>query len=143
MLYRDFYAELGKLLYSVADISGVITQKEKKTLDEIVRKELVPAENHVDEFGTDAAFYTEMEFDYLDEEIADAEPAFESFIDFVEEHHTAFDEKMKKISLHVANELANAYHKKNKKEVALIKMLKQKLENIEPSKNKKQLIIKD
>ena len=102
MLYKDFYSELGKLLYAVADIDGVITQSEKKVLHEIVRKELVPAEKHKDEFGTDAAYYAEIEFEYLDEEIGDADAAFNSFIDFVEEHHTAFDAKMKKVCLHVA-----------------------------------------
>ncbi|MBI4944956.1 MAG: hypothetical protein HY840_00985 [Bacteroidetes bacterium] len=127
MLYKDFYSELGKLLYAVADIDGVITPAEKKALHEIVRKELVPAEKHKDEFGTDTAYYAEMEFDYLDEEIGDAEAAFNSFIDFVEEHHMAFDEKMKKVCLHVAKEIANAYHKTNKKEKALIEKLKERI----------------
>ena len=73
MLYKNFYSELGKLLYAVADIDGVITQAEKKALHEIVKKELVPAEKHTDEFGTDAAYYAEIEFEYLDEEQMDAE----------------------------------------------------------------------
>ena len=131
MLYKDFYSELGKLLYAVADIDRVITQAEKKTLHDIVKRELVPAEKHKDEFGTDAAYYAEIEFEILDEEIGDAETAFNSFIDFVEEHHTAFDENMKKVCLHVAKEIAKAYHKTNKKEKALIKKLKEKIENID------------
>jgi hypothetical protein len=131
MEYKDFYAELGKLLYAVADTDGVITQKEKKALQDIVKNELVPAERHMDAVGTDAAYYTEIEFDFLDEEIADAETAFNSFIDFVEEHHTAFDERMKKISLHVVKELANAYHGTNKKEKKLINELRKKLNRIE------------
>ena len=131
MIYKEFYSELGKLLYAVADIDGVINQKEKQAMKDIVRKELVPAENHTDAFGTDAAYYTEMEFDFLDEEIGDAEAAFESFIAFVEEHHTAFDEGMKKIALHIVKELASAYRGTNKKEKALIEKLKKNLENIE------------
>jgi len=135
MEYKDFYAELGKLLYAVADIDGVITQKEKKALQDIVKKELVPVEMHTDEVGTDAAYYTEIEFDFLDEEIGDTEAAFNSFIDFVEEHHTAFDERMKKVSLHVAKELANAYHGTNKKEKKLINELRKKLNRIEVKKS--------
>jgi uncharacterized protein YeaO (DUF488 family) len=131
MKYKEYYAELGKLLYAVADIDGAITQKEKKALQDIIRKELAPAEKIRDEFGTDVAYYAEMEFDFLDEEIADAEAAFESFIDFVEDHHTAFDEKMKKTCLHVAKELASAYHGRNIKENELIEKLKKKLEKIE------------
>jgi uncharacterized tellurite resistance protein B-like protein len=131
MLYKDFYSELGKLLYAVADIDGVITQSEKKVLHEIVRKELVPSEKHKDEFGTDAAYYAEIEFEYLEEEISDADAAFNSFIDFVEEHHTAFNEKMRKICIHVAKEIANAYHKTNKKEKLIIKRLKEQIELID------------
>ncbi len=52
MLYKKFYSELGKLLYAVAEIDGIITNKEKKALLEIVKKELVPADNHIDKFGT-------------------------------------------------------------------------------------------
>ena len=131
MLYKYVYSELGKLLYAVADIDGVITQAEKNALQEIVRKELVPAEKHKDEFGSDAAYYAEIEFNYLEDEISDADAAFNSFIDFVEEHHTAFDEKMKKVCLHVAKEIARAYHKTNKKEKTLIKKLKEKIEKID------------
>lgn len=139
MKYKDFYSELGKLLYAVADIDHVITQKEKKALYDIVKNELVPSERHTDQFNTDVAFYTEMEFDFLDESIGDTEAAFNSFIDFVEDHHTAFDERMKKVSLHVAKELAQAYHGTNKKEKVLIDKLKEKLNKIEIKKVKKKL----
>lgn len=130
MKYKDFYSELGKLLYAVADIDGVITQKEKKSLYYIVKNELVPSEKHIDEFNTDVAYYTEMEFDFLDEEIGDAETAFNSFIDFVEDHHTAFDGQMKKVSLHVAKELAEAYRGTNKKEKKLLERLEERLNRI-------------
>lgn len=140
MNYKDFYAELGKLLYAVADIDGVITQKEKKALYEIVKNKLVPAEMHTDEYNTDAAYYTEMEFDILDEQIADTEAAFNSFIDFVEDHHTAFDERLKLTCLQVAKKLAFAYHGTNKKEKILIKKLTERLNKIEIKNGKKKLL---
>ncbi|MGZ4047869.1 MAG: hypothetical protein ACXVNN_00830 [Bacteroidia bacterium] len=127
MIYKEFYSELGKLLYAVADIDGAISKKEKKKLQDIVKNELAPVETIKDSFGTDVAFYSEMEFDFMDEEIIDAESAFESFIDFIEEHQTAFDESMKKASLLVAEELANVYYGTNKKEKTLIEKLKWKL----------------
>jgi uncharacterized tellurite resistance protein B-like protein len=130
MLYTEFYSELGKLLYAVADIDGVVTQKEKKALHDIIRKQLVPSEAHADSFGTNAAYYAEAEFDFVDEQITDSETAFNSFIDYVEEHHTAFDEKMKKVCLHVANEIASAYKGKNKNETALIHKLRRKLDKL-------------
>jgi hypothetical protein len=139
MLYKEFYSELGKLLYAIADIDQVITQKEKIKLQEMVKKELAPKENHTDEYGTNAALYAEMEFDFLDEEIIDSESAFNSFIDFVEEHQSAFDEKLKNICMHLAIELANAYYGTNKKEKILIETLKRKIKNIEIKKRKNHL----
>jgi uncharacterized tellurite resistance protein B-like protein len=142
MYYKEFYSELGKLLYAVADIDGMITHQEKRKLQEIVKKELVPSEKHLDEFGTDAAYYSEIEFDFQDEEIGDAEAAFNSFIDFVEDHHTAFDEKMLKACLHVARELAAAYRGTNRKEKALVDKLKNQLELIETKYPKKHVASK-
>ena len=136
MLYKEFYSELGKLLYAVADIDKVITQQEKKELQKIVRSELVPFEKHTDEFGTDAAYYSEIEFEINDEEIIDSDSAFNSFIDFITEHHTAFDEKMKKVCIHVVEEIASSYKGKNKKEKEISKKLKDKLTKIELKKSK-------
>jgi uncharacterized tellurite resistance protein B-like protein len=135
MLYKEFYSELGKLLYAISDIDGVISKTEKKKLQEIVKEELVPVESHVDGFGTNAGFYSEIEFDFLDEEIADAESAFESFVSFVEEHHTAFDERMKKVSLRLMKELAASYYGTNKKEKKLIQKAVKLLGNIETKKS--------
>ncbi|MCX6312945.1 MAG: hypothetical protein NT084_15095 [Bacteroidetes bacterium] len=132
MLYQEFYSELGKLLYAVADFDGTITKKEKRTLYEIVRKKLVPSEKHKDEFGTDVAYYVGMEFDYCDEENSDPEIAFSSFIDFVEEHHTAFDAKLKKVCLLAPLELAKANHKTNKVKKLLIRRLKNEIDKIYP-----------
>jgi hypothetical protein len=130
MLYKNFYAELGKLLYAVADIDHVITPEEKKKLQDIVKNKLVPQDVHTDAFGTDTAYYTEMEFDFLDEQIGDAVVAFESFIDFVEDHHTAFDKQMKNTALRIAKELAAAYEGTSRKERALLEKLQKSLRKI-------------
>lgn len=130
MLYKELYSELGKLFYAVADIDGVINQKEKIALQNIVKNELVPLENQKDSFGTNTAYYSEFEFDFLDEEISDTASAFNSFLDFVEEHSTSFDENAKKLCLNTVTELASAYRKTSKKERKLIEELKKKLETI-------------
>jgi hypothetical protein len=134
MIYKQFYSELGKLLYAIADIDGVITPQEKKVLQNSVQKELVAHEQHVDEFGTDAAYYAEIEFDFLDEQIADAESAFESFIGFIENHHTALDKNIINACKHIAKELAKAYRGTNKKEKILIEKLKHTLDKLEIKK---------
>lgn len=131
MIIKQFYSEFGKLLYAIADIDDWVTPEEKKKLQEIVKNELVPAEESVDRYGTDLAYYSEIEFDFLDEEIMDAEAAFESFIDFVEEHHTAFDIRIKKACIRIAKELASVYRGTNKKEKFLVEKLKQSLHKID------------
>lgn len=134
MLYKEFYAELGKLLYAVADIDGVITQREKRAIKDIVKNELVPKERHMDEFGTDAAFYAEFEFDVLDELYLDPQEALFSFTGFVDEHQTAFDKKLLNVCIRVAERLAYAYHATNKKEKTMLDKLKKKLHSIEKNK---------
>jgi len=134
MLYKNLYAEIGKLLYAAADIDHVISKQEKEVLQNIVTKELLPYEKQVDSYNTNLAYYSEFEFDFLDEEIADTEAAFNSFIDFVEEHHTAFDKNMKKVCIHIVKELSAAYYGTNKKEKELIKKLVTRLEKIELKK---------
>lgn len=130
MLYKEFYSELGKLLYAIADSDGVITKQERTALLELVKKELVPNENSIDEFGTDAAFYPEFEFDIMDDAITEPKVAFESFINFMEMHRKAIDKKLIKIALKVATKIADSYYQTNKKEHDLINMLKNKLNHL-------------
>jgi len=127
MFYRQFYSELGKLLFALANVDGIITKKEKETLHDLVKTELAPAESHTDKFGTDAAYYTEMEFEILEDNMMDAEQAFDSFLFFIENHPTAIDDRMRIATLKVAKKLADTYHKNSKKEKEFIKKLEAKL----------------
>jgi uncharacterized tellurite resistance protein B-like protein len=127
MFYRKYYSELGKLLYAIANADGVISEKEKQEVKNLVRSELVPVEKHTDKFGTDAAFYTEIEFDIMDENFQDVEAAFDSFISFAEAHHTAIDQNMRDSALRITTQLVGLYRKKHKKEKALLRQLEKTL----------------
>lgn len=127
MLYRQFYSELAKLLYAVANIDGKVSNKEREALRNIVRTELVPAEKHVDGFGTDAAYYAEIEFDILEETMAEPEDAFESFVNYINQHHSAVDSRMRALSMKTAQKIADSYHKNSHKEKALMERLKKAL----------------
>ena len=127
MRYKNFYSELGKLLYAVAKADGKISPKEAQEIHKAVAEELVPQEPHTDEFGTDAAHFTEIEFEIMDETMADPETAFDSFITYVEEHHTAFDERLKRITLEVAQRVADSYRGVNRKEAEILDRLKTKV----------------
>lgn len=134
MNHKEFYSELGKLLYAVIDNDGVVSKSEKERLKSIVKKQLVPLEHHVDAFGTNIAYYSEMEFEVLEEELPDIETTFNSFMDFVEDHQTEFDDTMKKVSLIIVKELSNVYLGTTKLERRLIDQLTKKLNKIKIKK---------
>ena len=130
MIYKKFYAEVGKLLYAIAIADGVVDEKEYRLLRNIVRNKLVPMEQSTDAFGTDAAYFAEMEFDVLYDQAAEAEPAFNSFIDFVEAHHKSFDKHLKDVCLQISREIAHAYYGINKKESSMLKTLKKEMQKV-------------
>jgi uncharacterized tellurite resistance protein B-like protein len=128
MLYHQFYSELGKLLYAIADADGTINSKEKGRLKEIVKDELVPAETHKDRFGINAAYYTEIEFEFLEEVREEPEIAFDSFIDFIDTHKTAIDESMLESARYSAEKLAEVFYQINSKEKEMLNKLHHKLD---------------
>lgn len=134
MNHKEFYSELGKFLYAVIDNDGIVSKSEKDRLKNIVKKQLVPLEHHVDAYGTNIAFYSEMEFDVLEESIPDIEATFASFMEFIEEHQFEFDETMKKVSLIISKELSNVYLGTSKRERVLIDQLTKRLNKIKIKK---------
>ena len=79
MVFRRFYSEVGKLLYSIACIDGNVNRNEYEKLRDIVKQKLVPQEDNTDQFGTDAAYYAEIEFDILLEQMPNPVSCFNSF----------------------------------------------------------------
>jgi uncharacterized tellurite resistance protein B-like protein len=128
MDYKRFYAEFGRLMYAVAMADGKIQKAEYEKLKEIVRKELIRNENNADVFGTDTAFYTEFEFDVLEEQNFDAKVAYQSFFDYLSTHKSLMDENLKNRCLKSVNELALAYKGITSSETRLIDSLKQDME---------------
>ena len=75
--YKEYYRQLGNLMYCTACADGKIAAKEWQELRRLVREELVPAEKHYDEFGGDAAFAVEFQFDVLEGSSTESEIAWE------------------------------------------------------------------
>ena len=134
MIYRRFYSEVGKLLYAIAAVDGNVEKNEYDKLREIVEKKLVPIENSTDQFGTDNAYYAEIEFDILMDKGASSKSCFDSFCNYVEDHKTAFDQHLKMMVTTLSKELANAHRGNNSKETELIKRLKHRMDEIFPEK---------
>lgn len=130
MEFRRFYSEVGKLLYAIAAADGRVDRKEYEKLRDIVKEKLVPQENSTDQFGTDAAYYAEIEFDILMDQTPSATSCFHSFCDYVEAHHTAFDNHHKDMVMEMVKEIAQVYHGIDTKEKELIKQLKKRLDAI-------------
>ena len=127
MITRSYYKELGKLLYAVAKADETINPNEVKELKRIIKSELVPAEKETDKFGTDAAFYTEFEFETYEEMDIDAELAYDSFISFVKEHDNYVTLEMREKAYFIATNVSDSFKGKNKAEKSLINRLKKDL----------------
>jgi len=132
MVFRKFYSEVGKLLYSISCIDGTVNRKEYEKLRDIVKKKLVPQEDNTDQFGTDAAYYAEIEFDILLDRMPNPISCFNSFCDYIAAHHTAFDKHHKEMMIEMARDIAQVYRGTNSKEAELIKKLKKRLNEIFP-----------
>ncbi len=130
MQKKEFYSQLGRLLFAVANADDRIPPEERETLHKLVREQLVSREKATDVFGSNLAYYTEIEFDYLDSEEADAESSLLAFIDFIKDHRTAFDDSLQALSLYVVEQLAASFHGINKKEKKLIAELKDLLQTL-------------
>ncbi len=139
MDYKEFYSELGKLLYAVIDSDGIISSTEKERLKTTVKNQLVPLEKHLDAYGTNKAFYAEMEFEVLEDQLPDVESSFRSFMNFVDVNQGQFDETMKKASLVVVKELSNVYLGTHKIERQLIDQVTKKLNKIKIKKRTQKL----
>ena len=131
MIYKNFYIELGNLLYAVAKSDGLVREKEWKLVHDKVINDLVPNEPHTDEYGMDAAYYVEMQFESLHEGDTDANDAFTSFIQYVNEHHTALDERLRKAIVNISEAVADAFKGTNTHEEQMLMKLKHKLSELE------------
>lgn len=122
--YQEYYKQMGNLLYSIAAIDGTIAPKELKELRRMVREELVPQEKHNDEFGTDAAYAVEFQFDILEGNDASSEAAWEDAVEYLKHNSTLLPEKDKALLLHGAELVAAAFHGISKAEHKLLDKLK-------------------
>lgn len=130
MIYKTFYSEVGKLLYALAKANGSVSEEEVAEIHRTVVNDLVPLENSTDEYGTDSAYYVEMEFDYLNENDADPDDAFMSFIDYVEDHFTGFDPKLRQAILDVTEKLSAVFKHTEIQDKGLLTKIRQKLSRV-------------
>ena len=121
--YKDFYKELGQLLYAVAYSDGQINKKEVEALQEFVLKELASFEHESDSSGMNLAFYTQFEFEDMENKKVPAHEAFTSFLTYLRKNISYINEHFKTEIVTAVKKVAEAYEKTNKKEMEMINLL--------------------
>lgn len=114
--YIKIYTSLGYLFYSVAAGDGTVRTAEVDELKRLVKEKWLPLEGSRDEFGTDAAHYIEMSFDFALGEEMGGEEAYERFTDEYTELAPHFDTGLKRVVRETASAIADAFYGTNKEE---------------------------
>lgn len=121
--YAEYYKQMGNLLYAMAAIDGHVAEKEMLELRRLVKEELVPHEFHIDEFGTDAAYTVEFQFDMLQDADHGSDMAWESVSEYLERNATKLSDKDLELFNHAAERVADAFHGINRQEHELLRKL--------------------
>lgn len=119
-----FYQQLGKLFYSVASVDKTVRQEEIAQLNEIVKKEWLPLENNLSEFGDDAAYQIEIVFDWLVENDWKTGKIIPNFENFKKEHPSLFTPQVNDLILKTARAITHSFSEENKSESLLIEKLR-------------------
>lgn len=128
MVSKEFYIEFGKVLYALALTDGCISEKEKKSVIELVKKKLAPLENVPDKFGTDLAYYAEFAFETEEDGFDTKEEALSSFNMYLNVTHMRLPKNIKEACLDILKTLAKTSgHKISKDENEIIKNFDKKV----------------
>ena len=125
--FIDLYTGLGYLFYSVAAGDGKVRPAEVGRLKDLVKEKWLPLEGSRDEFGTDAAHYIGMSFDFAVGEEMGSEEAFDRFAESYRGHAAHYDAGLKRMVLETATAIGDAFHGTNKAEKVRLDALKKLL----------------
>jgi hypothetical protein len=114
---KQYYKELGKLVYAVAAADGAVQPEEKDKLHQFVLKEMAFHESTVDSSGMNQAFYVDFEFDETEGKHPAANEIIKSYTRFVHANYESKDAELIKNSLKLLETVALAYSKKNEKNI--------------------------
>jgi hypothetical protein len=124
--HRKLYESLGYLMYSIAFADKKITPAEWKALISCVKEKWLGHDHTVDNYGTDAAHYISIGFDYLAEKQVPSQTAWHYFEHFYKEHTSMFSKEVRDLIVESADSIVKASHH-NKSEVERLAGLKKLL----------------
>lgn len=114
---KQFYKELGRLVYAVASADGTVQEEERLKLQELVVKELAGSEDDSDSSGMNMAFYVNFEFENSEKEKPEMYAVLRSFNAFIQANHEAGDGPLLKRSVNLLENVANAYNHRREKDI--------------------------
>ena len=128
--HKQFYKELGQLLYAVAVTDGKVRKKEVEALQEFLLKEVAPIELGSDSSGMNNAFYAQFKFAEMVSEHLPANIVFSSFINYLKRNREFIDDKLKSIIINAVEKVSAALYNTNKHEQEMIALLKTEIKNL-------------
>lgn len=128
--YKQFYKELGQLLYAIAYSDGKVNREEVEELREYVLKELAPFEPESDSSGMNLAFYTQFEFEDIAEKHSPASIVFWSFLQYLKSNSANINEELKTLIIDAVEKVAKAYEKTSKLELEMINLLNKEIDSL-------------
>lgn len=129
-IVKQFYKELGHLLYAVAMADKKIQKKEVKALHEFVSKDLALFETSSDSSGMNKAYYVDFEFeDYANKNIS-IEEAHDSFMKFLDANLMEIDSELIEKSVIAVERVGKAFRKLNKVEKQMIDKIKSEIKEM-------------
>lgn len=118
-----FYQQLGKLFYSIASADKEVQEEEVAQLKKLVKKQWVPQEDCLNEFGDDAAFQIEIVFDWLMANEWHIIHVIPDLKNYKKEHPSIFSPHMNALILKTAHAIAESFSGEQKLELDLINEL--------------------
>ncbi|MGZ3904624.1 MAG: hypothetical protein ACXVC6_13065 [Bacteroidia bacterium] len=116
---KQYYKELGKMVYAVANADGQIKPEETAALQDFVLKDLATREKVTDSSGMNEAFYVDFEFERSIEIKLDTKKAVQSYTKFIHNNFEVGDENLIRHSLNLLEIVAAAYSRGAEKQVVL------------------------
>jgi hypothetical protein len=114
---KQYYKELGKLVYAVAIADGIVQPEERENLHQFVLKELAANERTYDSSGMNKAFYVDFEFDESEKNHLNLNGTLLRFSKFINENIEPEDKSLIQRSTTLLEVVANAYSKKKEKSI--------------------------
>lgn len=125
---KQFYRELGKLVYAVAMADGSIQSEERHKLHEFVIKELAANEPDSDSSGMNKAFYVDFEFENSELQQQNLTDSLKSFTRFIHDNYEQEDHELMQRAVRLLESVANAYTRKKEKDI--IDVVKEKISEL-------------